>query len=125
MQKFICIGNLTKDPELITTNSGISVCRFTLAVSRSYTNSSGERDTDFLNIVVWRTLGENCHKYLKKGCKCCVVGQVQTRSYEAQDGTKKYITEIVAEEVEFLSTAPKKESEQVEMIEVNDDSLPF
>ncbi len=125
MQKFICIGNLTKDPELITTNSGISVCRFTLAVSRRYTNSSGERETDFLNIVVWRTLGENCHKYLKKGSKCCVVGQVQTRSYEAQDGTKKYITEIVAEEVEFLSTAPKKESEQVEMIEVNDDSLPF
>lgn len=125
MNKVILLGNLTKDPELITTNSGISVCRFTLAVSRRYTNSSGERETDFLNIVVWRTLGENCHKYLKKGSKCCVVGQVQTRSYEAQDGTKKYITEIVAEEVEFLSTAPKKESEQVEMIEVNDDSLPF
>lgn len=125
MQKFICIGNLTKDPELITTNSGISVCRFSIAVSRRYTNSSGERETDFLNIVVWRTLGENCHKYLKKGSKCCVVGQVQNRSYEAQDGSKRYITEIVAEEVEFLSTAPKKESEQVEMIEVNDDSLPF
>jgi len=125
MNKIILIGNLTKDPELITTNSGISVCRFTLAVSRRYTNSSGERETDFLNIVVWRTLGENCHKYLKKGSKCCVVGQVQNRSYEAQDGSKRYITEIVAEEVEFLSTAPKKESEQVEMIEVNDDSLPF
>jgi len=113
MNKAILIGNLTKDPELITTNSGISVCRFTLAVSRRYTNSSGERETDFLNIVVWRTLGENCHKYLKKGSKCCVVGQVQTRSYEAQDGTKKYITEIVAEEVEFLSTAPKKEETNI------------
>ena len=110
MQKFICIGNLTKDPELITTNSGISVCRFTLAVSRRYTNSSGERETDFLNLVVWRTLGENCHKYLKKGSKCCVVGTIQNRSYEAQDGTKRYITEIVAEEVEFLSTKKEETS---------------
>ncbi|MDD4756640.1 MAG: single-stranded DNA-binding protein [Prolixibacteraceae bacterium] len=125
MNKVILLGNLTKDPELITTNSGISVCRFTLAVSRRYTNSSGERETDFLNVVVWRTLADNCGKYLKKGSKCSVVGTVQNRSYEAQDGTKRYITEIVAEEVEFLSTAPKKESEQVEMIEVNDDSLPF
>lgn len=134
MNKIILIGNLTKDPELITTNSGISVCRFTLAVSRRYTNSSGERETDFLNIVVWRTLGENCHKYLKKGSKCCVVGQVQNRSYEAQDGSKRYITEITADEVEFLSTKgssdndsyvkePKPEVAELQPIE--DDTLPF
>ena len=134
MNKIILIGNLTKDPELITTNSGISVCRFTLAVSRRYTNSSGERETDFLNIVVWRTLGENCHKYLKKGSKCCVVGQVQNRSYEAQDGGKRYITEITADEVEFLSTKgagdsdsfvkePKPEVAELQPIE--DDTLPF
>ena len=62
-----------------------------------------------MNVVAWRTLADNCGKYLKKGSKCSVVGTVQNRSYEAQDGTKRYITEIVAEEVEFLSTAPKKE----------------
>ena len=125
MQKFICIGNLTKDPDLTTTTSGLSVAKFTVAVPRRFKNAQGEKEVDFLNVVVWRTLADNCCKYLKKGSKCSVVGTVQNRSYEAQDGTKKYITEIVAEEVEFLSTAPKKESEQVEMIEVNDDSLPF
>lgn len=134
MNKIILIGNLTKDPELITTNSGISVCRFTLAVSRRYTNSSGERETDFLNIVVWRTLGENCHKYLKKGSKCCVVGQVQNRSYEAQDGGKRYITEITADEVEFLSTKGSSDSdtfvkepkpEVAELQPIEDDTLPF
>ena len=125
MQKFICIGNLTKDPDLTTTTSGLSVAKFTVAVPRKFKNAQGEKEVDFLNVVVWRTLADNCGKYLKKGSKCCVVGQVQNRSYEAQDGSKRYITEIVAEEVEFLSTAPKKESEQVEMIEVNDDTLPF
>ena len=66
MNKVFLIGNLTKDPELATTNSGISVCRFTLAVSRTYSNSEGERDTDFLNVVVWRGKAENCKKYLNK-----------------------------------------------------------
>ena len=109
MQKFICIGNLTKDPDLTTTTSGLSVAKFTVAVPRKFKNAQGEKEVDFLNVVVWRTLADNCGKYLKKGSKCSVVGTVQNRSYEAQDGTKRYITEIVAEEVEFLSTAPKKE----------------
>ena len=123
--KVILTGNLTKNPELTTTSNGKSVIRFTLAVSRNYKNTNGKVETDFINIVIWNLLAENCNKYLKKGSKCTVVGTIQNRSYEAQDGTKRYITEIVAEEVEFLSTAPKKENEQVEMIEVNDDSLPF
>ena len=136
MNKVMLIGNLTKDPELIQTNSGISVCRFTLAVTRRFQNSSGERETDFLNIVVWRQQGENCAKYLKKGSKCCVIGAVQNRSYEAQDGSKRYITEITADEVEFLSSKtasgdfennaqplPKKEVSELEPIE--DDTLPF
>ena len=138
MNKVMLIGNLTKDPELIQTNSGISVCRFTLAVSRRFQNSNGERETDFLNIVVWRQQGENCAKYLRKGSKCCVIGAIQTRSYEAQDGGKRYITEITADEVEFLNSKPassdyeaapvpevkaKKEVSELEPIE--DDSLPF
>lgn len=128
MNKVILIGNLTKDPELATTNSGISVCRFTLAVSRAYSNSEGERETDFLNVVVWRGKAENCNKYLKKGSKCAVIGNIQTRSYDAQDGTKRYVTEIVAEDVEFISTKQsgaedKKEVSNLEPID--DDSLPF
>ncbi|MBR4406823.1 MAG: single-stranded DNA-binding protein [Clostridia bacterium] len=140
MNKVMLIGNLTKDPELINTNSGIAVCRFTLAVSRRFQNSNGERETDFLNIVVWRQQGENCAKYLRKGSKCCVIGAIQTRSYEAQDGSKRYITEITADEVEFLTSksasaeydnmpAPfsgKTEKKDVSELEpIEDDSLPF
>lgn len=130
MQKFICIGNLTKDPDLTTTTSGLSVAKFTVAVPRKFKNAQGEKEVDFLNVVVWRTLADNCGKYLKKGSKCSVVGTVQNRSYEAQDGTKRYITEIVAEEVEFLSTAPKKEEtntkeNEPELTPIDDNSLPF
>lgn len=136
MNKVMLIGNLTRDPELITTNSGISVCRFSLAVQRRYTNASGEREVDFLDIVVWRGQGENCHKYLKKGSKCCVIGQIQKRSYEAQDGTKRYITEITADEVEFLSTKSSGNDEDsyskgptnevvANLQPVDDDTLPF
>jgi single-strand DNA-binding protein len=104
MNKVMLIGNLTKDPEINTTSSGVSVCSFSIAVSRRYTNGEGERETDFFNIVVWRQSAENCHKYLKKGSKVGIVGSIQNRSYTAADGTKRYTTDIVAEEVEFLST---------------------
>ena len=129
MNKVILIGNLTKDPELATTNSGISVCRFTLAVTRKFQNSEGEREADFLNIVVWRGLAENCSKFLSKGSKCAVSGNIQTRSYDANDGTKRYVTEIVAEDVEFLATRSgenggvKKEVSTLQP--VDDDTLPF
>ena len=102
MNKVILIGNLTKDPELITTNSGNKVAKFTLAVSRSFTNAEGERETDFINIVVWGNMAENCGKYLSKGRKCAVVGEIRNRSYEAQDGTRRYVTEVLANAVEFL-----------------------
>lgn len=132
MNKVMLIGNLTKDPELTTTNSGISVCRFTLAVSRRYVGASGERETDFLNIVVWRGQADNCSKFLKKGSKCAVVGTIQNRSYDAQDGTKRFITEIVAEEVEFLNSrtgdsAPveDKKTDVPDLDPIDDDSLPF
>lgn len=133
MNKVILVGNLTKDPELATTNSGVSVCRFTLAVGRRYQNADGERETDFINVVVWRGQADNCHKYLKKGSKCGVVGTLQTRSYDAQDGSKRYITEVVADEVEFLATRNSgegaeysaKKADVATLEPVDDDSLPF
>lgn len=104
MNKVILVGNLTRDPELVTTNNGISLCRFTLAVQRRFSGSDGEREADFINIVVWRGQADNCYKYLKKGSKAGVVGSIQTRTYDGNDGTKRYATEVVADEVEFLST---------------------
>ena len=130
MNKVYLIGNLTRDPELATTNSGISVCTFSIAVSRRFANAEGNRETDFFNIVVWRERGETCHKYLKKGSKCAVCGSLQNRSYEANDGTKRTITEIVADEVEFLSSkqgdtqAPERK-EVSELEPIDDDTLPF
>ena len=130
MNKVLLVGNLTKDPELATTNSGVSVCRFTLAVQRRFTNSEGERDADFFNIITWRGQADICAKYLKKGSKCGIVGSIQNRSYEAQDGTKRYVTEITADEIEFLSTKNSGEEvvkkEEVTKLEpIDDDSLPF
>ncbi len=111
MNKVILVGNLTRDPELVTTNNGISLCRFSLAVQRKFTSSDGEREADFINIVVWRGQADNCYKYLKKGSKAGVVGTLQTRSYDGNDGTKKYATEVVAEEVEFLSSKSSSSEE--------------
>ena len=131
MNKCILIGNLTKDPEITTTSNGVSVCRFTLAVTRRFANSEGERDTDFISIVAWRALADNCHKFIKKGSKVAVVGNIQSRSYDATDGTKRYVTEIVAEEVEFLNTraqdgqTTEAKSEVTKLEPVDDDSLPF
>lgn len=134
MNKVILIGNLTKDPEISTTPNGVSVCRFTLAVTRKYANAEGEREADFINIVVWRALAENCHKFLRKGSKAAVVGNIQSRSYDATDGTKRYVTEVIAEEVEFISTKNndnaseyKKESkEEVTKLQpIDDNDLPF
>ena len=80
MNKVILIGNLTRDPELSTIPSGVSVCKFGLAVNRRFAGSDGNRDTDYFNVVAWRALGENCGKFLKKGSKVGVCGQIQTRS---------------------------------------------
>ena len=112
MNKVILVGNLTRDPELITTTNGVSLCRFSLAVQRRFAGPDGEREADFINIVVWRAQADNCYKYLKKGSKCGIVGTLQTRSYDAQDGTKRYSTDVVAEEVEFLSTKGSSSSEE-------------
>lgn len=138
MNKAILVGNLTKDPELKATPNGISVCTFTVAVSRRYKDQSGERQADFIPIVTWRGLAENCGKYLEKGKKVAVVGQINTRSYDAQDGTKRYVTEVVAEDVEFLSPAggqgggmpnagmpPQIGNDMDSFTAIDDDELPF
>ena len=125
-------GRLTKDVELTTTNNGISRADFSIAVDRPYSNN-GEKQTDFLNIITWRTLADNCYKYLKKGSKCNVVGSIQTRTYDAKDGTKRYVTEILANQVEFtdnkpVENKPKKEEsyEQINTFEpISDSELPF
>lgn len=103
MNKVILIGNLTRDPELTETASGTAVCRFAIAVSRDYASADGNRETDFFNITVWSKQAENCGKYLKKGNKVAVVARLQNRSYEDKDGVKRYVTDIIASEVEFLT----------------------
>ena len=126
MNKVILIGNLTKDPEMSTTTSGKNVTRFTLAVSRNYTNADGEKETDFINIVVWGNIAENCGKYLEKGRKCAVVGEIRNRSYDAQDGTKRYVTEVLASVVEFLNyKQDKKDEEPGTLKPIDDDDIPF
>ena len=108
MNKAILIGNLTRDPEVRTTGSGTTVCTFTIAVNRRFQNQAGERVSDFFNIVAWRQLGELCGKYLSKGRKVSVIGEIQNRSYDAKDGSKRYITEIIADEIEFLTPRARR-----------------
>ena len=103
MNKVILIGRLTRDPELRTISSGISTTSFSLAVNRNFTNQNGEREADFINCVAWRKQAENIAKYCVKGTQVAVEGRIQTRSNDAQDGTKRYVTEVVADNVTFLS----------------------
>ena len=106
MNRAVVIGNLTNEPELRSTLSGISVCTFTVAVNRRVSrDAQGQKEADFIPIVTWRGLADNCFKYLHKGSKAAVTGSIQTRSYDVQDGTRRYVTEILADEVEFLSAA--------------------
>ncbi len=105
MNKVMMIGNLAADPELRRTSSDVPVCTFRIAVQRRFSNQQGVREADFFTVIAWRQLAELCAKYLAKGRKVGVTGSLQNRSYDAQDGTKRYITEIVADEVEFLTSA--------------------
>lgn len=132
MNKFIGIGRTTKDIELSQTPNGISVAKFTLAIPRKFRNADGEKEVDFLNCVAWRQSAEIIAKYVNKGDQLAVVGTIQTRSYEAQDGTRRYVTEVVVEEFEFLGGKKDGGKEKVENkdlteIPVDDlgDDLPF
>lgn len=106
------IGRLVKNPENRYTPNGISVTTFTIAINRQYTNTQGKKEADFIPIVTWRGLADNCAKYLLKGRLVAVTGRIQTRSYETQEGDRRYITEIVADEVQFLESAKEKQKEE-------------
>ena len=103
MNKVFLIGNLTRDPELSETTSGVALCRFSIAVNRNYGSADGERKTDFFNVVAWRGLGETVARYAKKGNKVAVSGSIELRNYEDSQGVKRTGVDIVAQDVEFLS----------------------
>ena len=123
LSQTIIIGRTTKEPEIRQTQNGVSVATFTIACDRNFKNAQGEKETDFFNIVCWRGLAETVGRYLGKGRLVAVSGRLQNRSYEAKDGIKRYITEIVASEVQFLDRA--KDAQQP-FVEINQpDDLPF
>ena len=147
INRVVLIGRLTKDPELRYTPSGVAVTTFTLAVNRQFSNSQGEREADFINIVAWRQLAELCANYLKKGSQAGLEGRLQTRSYDNKEGKRVYVTEVVADNVQFLSPAgDRKEggysnppsgrgtgqepsndpfANESRAIDISDDDLPF
>ena len=102
MNKIILVGRLTRDPELRSTSAGFATANFTVAVSRNYKNKEGNYDADFLPCVAFRNTADFVSRYFKKGSLICVEGRVQTRNYDAADGTKRYVTEVVVENVEFV-----------------------
>lgn len=133
MNKIFLIGNLTRDPELSETNSGISVCRFSIAVNRRRTGD-GEQQTDFFNVTAWRGLAENVAHFCKKGNKVAVTGSIQIRQYEDRDGQKRTSVDVTADEVEFLTpkNAERDEGEYVPaakkkpaLEEFEDGDIPF
>ena len=137
MNNITLIGNLTKKPDLQTTPSGKSVCKFAVAVNRDFKNADGNYDTDFFNITVWDKQGENAAKYLDKGKKVCVMGNLQFRKYTDKDGVERQTHDVMANKVEYLSPAsneqdganagvkqPQKNGSAA-MTPVSDDDLPF
>lgn len=139
MNKVMLIGNLTADP-VARDAGGVRNCRFTVAVQRRYTAPGKDPVTDFISVVTWRGLAETCEKYLAKGRKVGVVGSIQTSTTTAEDGSKRYFTDVVADEVEFLTPksqsqgmddgysahAPRREKASIEKLQpMEDDSLPF
>jgi single-strand DNA-binding protein len=143
LNRIVLIGRLTRDPELRYTQNGIAVATFSLAVDRNFKNAAGEKETDFINIVVWRGQAENCANYLSKGKLAAVDGRLQIRSYETADNQKRTVAEVVAEDVRFLSpkdsgssgggySAPQEPADDTDTFDegmddpaLGDDDLPF
>lgn len=140
MNKAILMGRLTKEPELKSTQNGISRCSFTLAVDRRFKNANGERETDFINCTAWRSTAEFIANYFRKGQRIAVVGSIQVRSYEIDTGERRYITEVITDEAYFAdgyqdnknsannskSNNPNPFVSDDEWAELNDDTeLPF
>ena len=110
MNKVVLIGRLTRDPDLRYPSSNIPVANFTVAVNRNFTNQNGEREADFINVIVWRKQAENVKKYITKGSLVAVEGRIQTRNYEGSDGKRVYVTEVVADNVQFLETKAQSQN---------------
>lgn len=124
MNNIILIGRLTKDPDLRYTQAGKAVCSLTLAVDRPY--SGDKKEADFINIIVWNKFGENCAQYLSKGRKVAVQGRLQIRSYEVDKGQRRYITEVVANSVEFLEFGNKQQNEDFGIdVDFDEGDVPF
>ena len=104
MNKVFLIGRLTRNPELRYTGNNTAVASFSIAVNRNFSNQQGEREADFINIVVWRKQAENVKNYLQQGSQVAIDGRIQTRSYDDNNGQKRYVTEVVADNVEFLGS---------------------
>ena len=124
MNKVFLIGRLTRDPELRYTSSNLPVASFTVAVNRNFTNQSGEREADFINVVVWRKQAENIKNYLKQGSQIAIDGRIQTRSYDGEDGKKRYVTEVVADNVQFLDSKGSREIQSDVTPSSFEDSVP-
>ena len=144
MNKVILIGNLASDPEPFTTQSGISQSTFRIAVQRRFANTQGVREADFFTVIAWRQTADFCNRYLTKGRKVAVEGSIQNRSYDAQDGSKRYVTEIIADSVEAVGGRDEAQGQarprdngptpppaqpagpaMNDFTEVEDDELPF
>lgn len=141
MNKSIIIGRMTKDAEIYTTSGGIRLTRFSIAVTRDYADSNGDQQTDFFNCTAWRGLAEAIVKYVRKGDRIAIVGELQNRSYEDKAGVKRTVTEILVQEAEFLGNKqvsedkpgeaaykPQKEGvslDTLKPVSVADDDLPF
>ena len=123
MNKVFLIGRLTRDPELRYTGNNTAVASFSIAVNRSFTNQQGEREADFFNVTVWRKQAENVKNYLSQGSQVAVEGRLQTRNYEDKDGQKRYVTEVVADNVEFLGS--KNSSNNNSNGSHNDEPTPY
>lgn len=104
LNRVVLVGRLTRDPDLRYTPSGVAVANFTVAANRPFRNQQGEQEADFINCVTWRNQAENLAKYMKKGNLIGVDGRIQTRSYEGQDGKMVYVTEVLAESIQFLES---------------------
>lgn len=126
MKKIVLIGNLTRDPELRTTQSGVPVCTFSVAVNRRRTAEAGQPEADFFRITTWRQLAENCNRFLKKGSKVAVVGDISLNQYKDSNGLPRYSLEVQADEVEFLTPRFDADDTGLEYNPADDSSdLPF
>lgn len=121
MNKVLLIGRLTSKPELRYTNSNLPFTRFSVAVNRNFTNSQGQREADFINVIVWRKQAENICNYLDKGSRVSIEGRIQTGSYDDKDGNKRYTVEVAADSVEFLDTKSQSQARQ----EANNNPSPY